>query len=270
MLDEHEKTILALVDQEHARVFRVFMRQIEELADVEWDEPGEAQVGRVQRKSQGRGGVAAYMGYGERNIQRRHDWHVRRHLQHVLDAIRDEGDRLLLAGTQETVYELWRLLPRRLRDRASVIRGLAVDASLSQVLETVLSAQRMVEREGEEELVDNLFGRDSGRSVFGSAAVPEAVADGRVHTLVYAEDTQLAGAECSACGWLAAGPAPHACPRCGQPVAVHADLVERLVWRVIRAGGRVEEVRAPASNRLRERGGLAALLRYIPATAPTT
>jgi hypothetical protein len=37
-----------------------------------------------------------------------------------------------------------------------------------------------------------------------------------------------------------------------------------LVWRVLRAGGRLEEVRAPASNRLRERGGLAALLRYVP------
>jgi peptide subunit release factor 1 (eRF1) len=271
MLDEHERTTLALVDQEHARVFRAFLGQIEEVVDMEWDEPGEAQAGRAQRKSQGRAGVAAYMAYGERNIQRRHDWHVRRHLQRVLDAIRDDGDRLLFAGTQETVYELWRLLPRRLRNRTTVIRGLALHASLQEVLDQVLIAQRSLEREDEEELVDNLFGRDGARSVFGGAAVLEAISDDRVHTLVYTEDVRLAGAECSACGWLLEGSAPGSCPRCGQPLVLQPDLVERLVWRAIKAGGRVEEVRPPASNRLRERGdGLAALLRYIPKAFSTT
>jgi peptide subunit release factor 1 (eRF1) len=271
MLDEHERTTLALVDQEHARVFRVFLGQIEEIADMEWEEPGEAQAGTAQRKSQGRAGIAAHMGYGERNIQRRHDWHVRRHLQRVFDVIRDDGDRLLLAGIQETVYELWRLLPRRLRNRATVIRGIAMNASLHEVLEHVLLAQRTVEREGEEELVDNLFGRDGARSVFGAAAVLEAISDNRVHTLVYGEDARLSGAECSACGWLLEAPASGTCPRCGEALAPRVDLIERLVWRAIKSGGRVEEVRAPASNRLRERGGgLAALLRYIPKAVSTT
>jgi peptide subunit release factor 1 (eRF1) len=188
----------------------------------------------------------------------------------VLDAIGDDGDRLLLAGIQETVYELLRLLPRRLRHRATVIRGVPVSASVQEVLEHVLIAQRTVEREDEEELVDNLFGRDAARCVFGGAAVLEAVSVNRVHTLVYAENAKLAGAECSACGWLMEAPLVGACPRCGQPVVAHADLIERLVWRALKAGGRVEEVRAPASNRLRERGGgLAAMLRYIPKPIPT-
>jgi hypothetical protein len=60
------------------------------------------------------------------------------------------------------------------------------------------------------------------------------------------------------------------CPRCGEALVAHADLVERVVWRVLKAGGKIEEVRAPAASRLRERGGLAALLRYIPHSLPTT
>ncbi len=46
-----------------------------------------------------------------------------------------------------------------------------------------------------------------------------------------------------------------------------ADLVERLVTRVIRAGGRVEEVRGPARETLLRSEGLAALLRYVPSPA---
>jgi hypothetical protein len=266
MLDEHERTVVALVDQQRARVFRVFMGQIEETLTQEHRAAKHAQAGRATRKSQGARGVAAWMGYGESNLQRRHEWHVRRHLQEVLEAMRLNGDRLLVGGVQETVYELWRLLPKRVRDRARVIKGIPVDAPESGVLERVLEAQRETEREEEGELIDNLLERDHARSVFGDAAVAEAVFDERVHTLAYSAGKRLSGSECPACGWLAAGVADGSCPRCRAQLEARGDLLERLVSRVIKSGGRVEEIRGPASDVLRERGGAAALLRYVPST----
>jgi peptide subunit release factor 1 (eRF1) len=265
-LDEHERTVVVLVDQEHSRVFRVFMGQIEEIAALEHEMAKHAQAGRATRKMQGSHGVAAWMGYGETNLQRRHEWHVRQHLQQTLDAMRLNGDRLLVGGVPETVYELCRLLPRRVRERTLSIKGLDVRAPESVVLERVLEAQQQTEREEEEELVDNLLERDHARSVFGDAAVSEVVSDGRVHTLAYTAGTTLAGSECSACGWLVPGDAAGPCPRCGESLESREDLLERLVSRVIKSGGRVEEVRGPAGKLLKTRGGLAALLRYVPPT----
>ena len=271
-LDEHERTVVVLVDQERAHVFRIFMGQIEEVAHFAEELPKHGQGGHGQQKFGGgiHGGTIG-MGYGEPNLQRRHEWHVRKHLERVLPALRLNGspapvDRYFLGGGEETVLELLRLLPKRIRDRTWLLPGISVDATPATVLARVIQTQREAEREEEEELVDNLTERDRARSVFGATAVTEAVSDDRVHTLVYTE-TDLEGSECGVCGWLVPGAAPASCPRCGGEMRSLADLVERLVTRVIRAGGRVEEVRGPARETLLRWEGLAALLRYVPPSA---
>jgi predicted Zn-ribbon and HTH transcriptional regulator len=264
-LDEHQRTVVALVDQEHGHVFRVFLGQIEEVASLEHKEPGHAQAGRSQRKSMGSGhGVAAWMAYGERNLQRRHDWHVHRHLERVVEAMRLDGDRLLVGGGRETVLELLRLLPRRVRDRTTVMTGISAEASTAVVLERVLETQRQAEWEEERALLETLLEAEHARSVFGVAAVAEAVSDARVHTLAYASSTEMTGAECTGCGWLMPGPKASSCPRCGAALVERPEFVERLVARVFQSGGRVEEVRGPARESLLDKDGLAALLRYVP------
>jgi peptide subunit release factor 1 (eRF1) len=135
---------------------------------------------------------------------------------------------------------------------------------MPEILERVTEVQRQAEREREEELLDNLLERDRAHAVFGVAAVLEAVAEGRVHTLVYGAETSLEGSECSSCGWLMAGPAATACPRCNGRLVAVPDLMERVVSLVLQAGGRVEEVRGPAMKTLAGREGLSALLRYTP------
>jgi peptide subunit release factor 1 (eRF1) len=266
-LDEHERTVVVLVDQEHGHVFRVFLGQIERMADFEHEDTGYAQAGRAARKSTGRGQTGSTMGYGERNLQRRHEWHVHKHLERVLAAMRLRGDRLLVGGGRETVQELIRLLPKPLRDRTTVIEGIDCNASMSSVLEHVLQTQRRAEREWETAFVHELIEESRGPTVFGAAAVAEAVSDARVHTLVYAASASMPGAECSTCGWMMPG-ASAVCPRCGGALAETPDLVQRLISQVLLSGGRVEEVRGDAQAILQEREGLAALLRYVPAGPP--
>jgi hypothetical protein len=269
-LDEHERTVVALVDQEHGHVFRVFLGQIERIASFEHEDSGHEQAGRATRKSTGRGQTGAVMGYGERNLQRRHEWHVRMHLERVLAALRLRGDRLLVGGGRRTVQELIRLLPKRLRDRATVIDGIDCEASMATVLEHVLETQRRAEREWETAFVRELIEESRGPAVFGAAAVAEAVSDARVHTLAYAASASTPGAECSTCGWMMPGRVGARCPRCGGALIEAPDLVQRLISQVLLSGGRVEEVRGPAQAMLEEREGLAALLRYVPAGAQKT
>lgn len=268
-LDEHEKTVVALVDREHARVFRVFLGQIEEVAQLEDGGRRHGAAGRATLKS-GAGPAAIRMSYGERNIERRDQWHVRQHLERALTAMRPNGDRVLVGGALETVHELIRLLPKRVRHRTRIIAGLPADATLATVLERVLQTQHEAEREEEEELIDNLTERDRARSVFGLAAVAEAVCDNRVHTLVYSTTrAPVGGAECRACGWLMPGADARGCGRCGGTLEPRPDLIELFVERVHESGGRVEEVRGPAQKTLLRQEGVAALLRFVTRSAPT-
>lgn len=270
-IDEHERTIVVLVDREHARIYRVFMGQIEEAAELERPSDRGEEPGTALRKARsGRQGSAIPMEYGDRNVERRHEWHVRQHLERVLTAVRDRrslaADRMLVGGAKETVHELLALMPPRVRARTRLISGLNVSDSREEVLARVMEAQERAEREAEEELVDNLLERDRSHSVFGVAPVMEAVSDAHVHTLVYGADVNAAGCECDVCGWLMSGPVPNACPRCDGPMRAVPELVERMVHRVLESGGRIEEVRGPASRTLEYKGGLAALLRYQPST----
>jgi peptide subunit release factor 1 (eRF1) len=273
-LDERERIVVVLVDKEHGSVYRTFMGQIEEVAHLSQEPEGHAQAGYAQQKrTGGSNGVSIRAGYGERNLQRRHEWHIRKHLDRVLTAMRGDGswptDRILIGGATETVHELLYLLPKRIRDRTRLISKVTPESSPSIVLARVADAQRDAEREAEEELLDNLTERDRDRSVFGAVAVSEAVADGRVHTLVYGSDAIIRGAECARCGWLAAGPLDATCPRCQAEMTALPDLVERMVSRVLRSGGRVEEVREFTLRTLNRLGGVAALLRYVPPSSGT-
>jgi peptide chain release factor subunit 1 len=270
-IDEHERTIVVLVDRERARIYRVFMGQIEEVADLERSSDRGDEPGRANREARGgpRGSVTP-MGHGQRSGDQRHEWHVRRHLERVLTVIRDKGslaaDRMLVGGAKDTVHELLALMPSRVRARARLISGLNAGDARAEVLARVMEAQERAEREAEEELVDNLLERDRSHSVFGPAPVMEAVSDAHVHTLVYGAGVEAAGCECDVCGWLMSGPVPDTCPRCGGPMRAVPDLVERMVHRVLESGGRIEEVRGPASRTLEYKGGVAALLRYQPST----
>jgi peptide subunit release factor 1 (eRF1) len=247
------------------------MGQIEEVAELERpSDQGEEPATAHRKARSGRQGSAVPMLYGERNVERRHAWHVRQHLERVLAAVRDKGalapDRVLVGGARDTVHESLALMPPRLRAHTRLIAGLSVSDSTDEVLAHVTEAQERAEREAEEELVDNLMERDRSHSVFGAAPVMEAVSDAHVHTLVYAADVAVAGSECDACGWLVSGPPLDACPRCGGPMHAVPELLERMVHRVLESGGRIEEVRGPASRTLGYKGGMAALLRYQPST----
>src|SRR5918992_1554417 len=111
LLDEYERYGVTLVDKELARLFTVFVGEIEEHEDAFAPLP----VRRI--KETGTDHILS-----ESRFQHRMETHVHLHLKHVaerLEKLVDQYrfDRLLLAGPVEPVGELRHLLSKRVRGR---------------------------------------------------------------------------------------------------------------------------------------------------------
>ncbi len=269
-LDEHERTIVVLLDKERARFFRVFLGQIEEIHDFEDAKP---------KKHRQMGGAWAYPpvsdwtrgGWADSGIARREELRVQSHARRAattLMRLADEErvDRVIVGGTPEVMSEFRRLVPKRLRRRVAAQEVHApLFASPAEVRTAVAVVEEQIERANEERLVsDVLDGLGTDQAVGGPADVLDAAGGGRVHVLVFAETARLPGGRCERCGSLTVAPLPTACAACGGPVRPVADLVDDLAGQVLDQGGRVEEVRGAAAERLAPWGGIAALVRYSP------
>ncbi len=253
VLDEYERYAVALVDKEKARLFIVELGEIEEQEQVYDVVPGKHDQG----------------GWSQANYQRHHEAHVYWHLKRVADELvllarRRPFEGLVLAGPEEATAELERILPRHLRVRLVGRIPAELFASEGEILARTLAIEAEVEREREEEQVDELLeiAAAGGPATHGLGPTLEAVWLGQVHVLVVAEDCRAPGSECLACGRLAAE-TPPLCPACGGQVRPLDDAVERAMERTLEEGGRVEVVRDAPARRLREVGeGIGAILRY--------
>ena len=274
-LDELERAAVVLVDKSRARIFQVCMGEIEEVESIEDDVPGRHREGRsLQRAYQGRTAGLVGMGYDSPTIQRHHEWHVRRHIDRVLGSLARASrppllGRIFVAGPDEAVSELKRLMAPPLRRRLAGEVRVSVDASPAEVLVAVRAAQEVAERQEEHDLVAELIERPA-RTRLGAVAVAEAVADGQVYLLVHSEGASLRGGACETCGWLIPGDPPMTCPRCRGAVRPTEDLVALMLNRVLDLGGRVEAVRGAAADLLADADGLGAYLRYVPTLQPVS
>ena len=108
LVDEFERYLVLLVDKQAARLFVVYLGEIEEYTEL-IDE-------LVPRPREG--GLSA-----EKN-QRHHDMHVLWHVKHAVDAteklwMRERCQWLLIGGTDEPLAEVRRHLPKALRERVA-------------------------------------------------------------------------------------------------------------------------------------------------------
>jgi peptide chain release factor subunit 1 len=257
LLDDYERYGVILVDKERARVFTVFLGEIEE----EREALAAAEV--RHKKASGTDHLRSQM-----NFQRQDEMHVRWHLKAVAE-VTDElarshtFDRLVLAGPVAATSELHRLLPKRLRARVVGTVRLPFDASPQDVLRETLGLEQAAERAEERQRVEVLLtaAAKGNGGVVGLEPTLEAIQERRVWRLVYAAGYDARGVECSQCGALLPS-TPEKCVYCGAPPRLVDDLLERAIRRVVDGGGDVEQVHDEAATRLWEAGGIGALLRF--------
>ncbi len=256
-LDKHERYGVVLMDKEKARVFTVYLGEIEEHEAVCDELPRRTMTTSMDRL------------WSQKNLQRHHDMHVHWHAARVAERLREfvdryRFDRLVVGGTVEAVGELMRVLPKRLSERVAGTISLPITAPASEVLAEVIRLEEQVQRRAEQRLVESLLtaAGKGDRAVIGPTATLEALNEGRIWRLVYAQNPGLTGAACAQCGALFWEPQHQACWYCGGTLEVVSDFLNRLVERTLAWGGSVEEVRGQAAEMLDAAGGVGAFLRY--------
>ena len=255
--DEFERYGVILTGKAQARVFTVFLREIEEHQEAF----AEADVRHIK-------GAGSDHGRSQMNIQRKADEHARWHLKRVAELVEELSnkyafDRLVLAGPAGVTSELYGLLSKRLRQRVVASRALPVDSKPHHVLMETLKIEEKVERAGERKLVRELItaAAKNERAAIGLESTITAAEEGRIWRFVYAEDFAPGGAECVKCEVLFPG-TKRSCPYCRGKLRRVNDLVERLVKQVVSAGGKAEQVREAAAKKLTDAGGVGAFLRF--------
>ncbi|HXG50182.1 MAG TPA: VLRF1 family aeRF1-type release factor [candidate division Zixibacteria bacterium] len=256
ILDDYERYGVALVDKAQARLFTIFMGEIEEQQEA-W---ADASVRHV--KTTGTDHLLS-----ERHFQRRAATHAHWHLKRVaemLNAVVDRYgfDRLLLAGPPEATGELQSLLSKRVRARVVERIALPVTASAHEVLQETLRVERQIEQEFEKRLVRELIAADGHQpATLGLERTIQALCEERIWRLVYAAGFNPKGGCCENCNLLLAS-TEGACRYCGGAVRPVSDLMERMAERVVEQDGKVEQVQGDAAELLRGAGGIGAFLRF--------
>ena len=259
VVDEYERYVVALVDKEKARLFAVFVGQIEELDMLEDEVP--------PRTDQG--------GLSQSHFQRHHELHVLWHLKRVVDHLarlfgRRKFDRLILAGHEEATSELRRLLPRALAHRLIARIPADTSAGEAEILAHTLEVERRVEREAEGRILTELLetAGAGGRATLGVPRTLDALWQGAVQTLIVAHGAGPAGSECINCGRLDVGTVA-TCPACAHPMRPTHDVFHRAMGRTMEHAGSVEVMHEEAAQRLQQDGGgMGAMLRYVASPVP--
>jgi peptide subunit release factor 1 (eRF1) len=256
-LDEYERYGVVLVDSGQARLFSVFMGEITEHEVVP------VNPGPRRTKSSG-----SQHGWSQMHIQRKADVYTHWHLKHVAEeavqlANRERFDRLILAGPTQVTKQLQQLLPKRLSRRVVASLPLQATASPSEILDKTQEVEHEVERQRESELVDDLIttaAKDEG-AVTGIERTVEAAQEGRLWQLLYAGGLQVEGRICQECRALTMHQRD-TCPFCQEPLEVANDMIDLVAKRTFELGGRIEQVKGEAAEKLKEAGGIGGLLRF--------
>jgi hypothetical protein len=256
-LDEYEGYAVALADRERARLFLSHMGELEEFADFfEPDGRERRTVGTDHLRSQA-------------SFQRHALEHTRSHVHVIVQALleadqRGNFDRLILAGGIAVRSQMELALPKRLRRKVVASVDLPVDASRDEVLEAVRQIEEEVERKEEIRVVEELLtaaGKGQAATV-GLDRTLEAVAQGQVHKLIYADNFLSDRGGCLSCGAAQPNGESH-CTRCGETLEPAAGLLNAIVERVERNGGRIEVVKGKAADLMTQNdGGMGAFLRF--------
>lgn len=255
--DEFERYGVILADRAQARLFTVFLGEIEEHREAF------APADTRNIKTTGTDRIWSQM-----HFQHKADQHARWHLKHVAELMdRLAGsyafDRLVLAGPVEATSELYRLLSKRLRSRVVNSIALPIGASEQQVVEATLRVEQEVERAAETKLVEDLItaAAKKEQAVIGLTAIFTSLQEGRIWRLVYANGFAPRGGQCTKCAMLFVEDRD-ACTYCGAAVRSVEDIIARAVERVADMGGKVKQVNDTAASQLNEAGGVGAFLRF--------
>lgn len=248
--DEYQTFALVACDNSVTRIFLVTNQEAE-------------------LEEQIKGGVKNHVrkgGWSQQRYSRRRDNQLHRYAGEVADALGElvrshDVERIILAGSQETMREIEQELPEELSQK--VVGKEAFDLKRSED-ELVAEAYEMYfaeEVECEQRLWDRIKNeyQQQGLAVTGPSDVLEAFQTGRVDTAIVTIDAKLPGTQCRDCEHVVHG-TPQNCQRCGSKSVFQVDLVDVFARQAELTSARLEF--SDPIGGLSRVGDAAALLRY--------
>ena len=189
------------------------------------------------------------------------------HLKHAAQVAfeayqREPFEHLILAAPDEIANELERDLHSYLQERLVGRCPLPVTASEAAIRDAIVEIEERVEREREAQSVERLreaVAKGSG-GVAGLEAVLAALDERRVDRLLVSDGYEAPGWRCRSCRHLGTkAAADHACPICGEEMALADDVVGEAVDEAFNQGCRVDVC---VNADLDVHGRIGALLRF--------
>ncbi len=256
-IDEYERYGVVLASREKARIFTMFLGEIEEKKVIQAPE----KIKHVRA-------VGMEMAEAQINLQRREEERALKHFKEVAEEVdrlvaRQEIDRLIVSGPHETNSELIGCLPKRVQQLVVGELSLTVDAPEPEILQASMRMEEEVERKQEADLVERLItaAHKDNQGALSLQSMLEAMRLGRIMKLVYVYGYTAEGVQCANCGSLFLAGVDR-CAYCSGDVRTVDDVVSRLVDSVVDSGGKTENVRGAAADRLRKAGSIGAFLRF--------
>jgi len=256
-LDEFERQTIVVTDKWRARILSVFLGTLETTTEIH-DIPHTTHI-----HATGKGRPEA-----QTHDQRHADENTKKHLKHIIRALESvlasyPSDRIIIGGNPEAIGELLHLLPKSLKSRIAGIGHSSMADSFEKVIETALQVGIGSERDDEVRSIDHLLEiAAQHRAVIGVAGTIDAVREHRLLTLYYAQGLKLAGKTCVECGAVYDIEKPPPCTSCGSHLEDSEDLIDQLLVTTLNCGAHIEQVRGAAAEKLRNIGGIGAVLRY--------
>jgi rubrerythrin len=258
LLEAYGSYLVALVDRQGVRLSLFEMGEFQ---------TGDGYMGEeVRRLKRGRGSSNGHGRRGGTPVSSQHEGEtVKRNIREAAKATRAFWDRhkpqrLIIAGSDQTVTQFQEALPKKLRERIVGTFSADLNASDVEVRDRSLDILHQAEKEREATMVEAVFtAAAKGKGgVIRLADTLGAAREGRIQTLVVARDYHHPGYQCRNCGYIT-DQALETCPFCSGKFAEISDAAEALVTKVIEDGGKVEVV---DSHPKIDDFGVGALLRY--------
>lgn len=249
ILDEYERYLVIVLDKSKAKIFLIYLGEIEKKEEIKSSFPGKHDMG----------------GWSQARYQRHIEEHLRLHLKKIISLLSDlqrqkKFDRLLLAGNIEAISFLKKILPKTLKDKLCGEFKIELFAPEIEILGLTKKIEEKIERQKEKEKIKKWqkFLGKKGRFCSGLNAALKAASQKRILELYLDFDLKKFGYKCLNCHYLSL--TKKICPICSQDNMEKIDLIDKLVQLVLAQNGKVEFV--AKDEQLNKLGGIGARLRY--------
>jgi Bacterial archaeo-eukaryotic release factor family 10 len=235
VLEEYDRSCVAVVDEASARLFELYQDELHDL--------GEIADPKLRRADYATWPSEYRMHNKADELRKRHYRHVAGQLSELLAT--GGYDLLIVGGHDYEVPDFVEQLPRDLRAR--IAGTFAIDPSAMPLAELRSSATAIVDRfelGRDQQLVAEALER-AATGGLAALGLPDCLWAGTAHaiqTLLVQDGASVPGVVCDESGWLALS--GQTCPLCGRTTRSTPDVLDELVQAVVDDSGSVRHIRA--------------------------